>query len=262
MKRIVQRALLGVLVTSAGFGSLLAQSSVQTGIDVLQASGFAELAGKRVGLVTNHTGIDAQARPTVEVLAAAPTKLRAIFSPEHGLFGKLDQSSIADSVWGEDRVPVYSLYGKTRRPSAEALATIDILVFDIQDIGCRFYTYISTLGNCMEAAAEAGVKVMVLDRPNPIGGERMHGPMLDPGIESFIAWHHLPVRHGMTVGELAKMFRGRARHEARPRGRSLQGLGSLPALRCHRASLGQSLSQHALADAGLALSRSRYSGDH
>jgi uncharacterized protein YbbC (DUF1343 family) len=130
----------------------------------------------------------------------------ALFSPEHGLAGKLD-TQIADGRHPGSGLPVYSLYGKTRQPTAEMLAGVDTLVFDIQDIGTRFYTYISTMGLAMEAAAKRGIRFVVLDRPNPIGGVRVEGPVLDPGRESFTAFHPLPVRHGMTVGELAKMFK-------------------------------------------------------
>ena len=181
--------------------------AVRCGIDVLEAEKFERLKGRNLGLVTNHTGRDRQGRATADVLHTAPgTKLVALFSPEHGIRGELDQSNITDTTDAKTGLPVYSLYGKRRKPDAETLRGIDTLVYDIQDIGCRFYTYISTLGNVLEAGAEHKIKVVVLDRPNPIGGLAIDGPLTDSGRESFVAYHSLPIRHGMTVGELAKMF--------------------------------------------------------
>lgn len=174
---------------------------------MLEGEKFCRLTGRKVGLVTNQTGRDRQGRATADVLHAAEgLKLVALFSPEHGIRGELDQSNITDATDAKTGLPVYSLYGKRRKPDAETLRGIDTLVYDIQDIGCRFYTYISTLGNVLEAAAEHQVKVVVLDRPNPIGGLAVDGPLTDPGRESFVAYHPLPIRHGMTVGELARMF--------------------------------------------------------
>jgi len=179
---------------------------VLTGIDVLKQRGFRDLAGKRVGLVTNQTGIDRQGQSTLALLTAAKdVQLVALFSPEHGIEGKLDVSKIGDSRSEEFNVPIYSLYGETRRPKPEQLQSIDVLVYDIQDIGTRFYTYIATMKNCLQACAEHGKEFMVCDRPNPIGG-RLAGPMRDPARETFVACHHLPVQHGMTVGELALLF--------------------------------------------------------
>ncbi|MAT71593.1 MAG: hypothetical protein CMJ58_18960 [Planctomycetaceae bacterium] len=181
--------------------------SVLTGIDVLQRDGFAALKGMRVGLITNHTGLNRDGQSTIDLLHAAPdVELVAIFSPEHGIAGKLDQSEIADTRHEGTGVVVYSLYGESRRPSPEQLAELDAVVFDIQDIGARFYTYISTMGEAMSAAADAGLKFVVLDRPNPLGGIEVAGPMRDADDESFVAYHVLPVQHGMTTGELAKMF--------------------------------------------------------
>jgi uncharacterized protein YbbC (DUF1343 family) len=131
----------------------------------------------------------------------------ALFSPEHGIEGKLEVANIGDARDPSTGLPIFSLYGKTRKPTAEMLRELDTLVFDIQDIGARFYTYISTMGYAMQAAAEHGKRFVVLDRPNPINGIDVAGPMLDAGRESFVAFHRLPVRHGMTVGELARMFR-------------------------------------------------------
>jgi uncharacterized protein YbbC (DUF1343 family)/CubicO group peptidase (beta-lactamase class C family) len=183
------------------------QPEVLTGIDVLAARNFRDLAGKRVALVTNQTGIDRQGRSTLSLLASAPeVQLVALFSPEHGIEGKLDVNRIGDSRDSRLDVPIYSLYGETRRPKAEHMAEIDVLVYDIQDIGARFYTYIATMKNCLEACAEHGKQFVVLDRPNPIG-DRVAGPMRDIDRETFVACHHLPVQHGMTVGELALLFR-------------------------------------------------------
>lgn len=181
---------------------------VKTGAEVLAEDGFWPLRGKRVGLITNHTGVGSDGIPTWQRLAAAPeVSLAALFSPEHGFEGTLDIAGIPDAKHPLLGVPIYSLYGKTRRPTREMLAGLDVLVFDIQDIGTRFYTYITTMGYAMEEAAKAGLPMVVLDRPNPIGGLVVEGPMLDPDKESFVGYHPLPVRHGMTVGELAQLFR-------------------------------------------------------
>ena len=183
-------------------------SSVLCGIDVLKRDGFAPLAGKRVGLITNHTGLDLDGRSAVELLHEAPeVDLRVLFSPEHGFAGKLDQSIIGNEQDAETGLEIVSLYGESRTPPAESLTDLDALVFDIQDIGARFYTYISTMQNSMRAAAEHGASFYVLDRPNPIGGLEVAGPVLDEGLESFVGPHRIAVRHGMTVGELALMFR-------------------------------------------------------
>lgn len=186
----------------------LKASTTQTGIDVLQASQFAPLNGLRIGLITNHTGINQQGTSTVEVLYQAPqVQLKALFSPEHGFAGQLDQAIVADDQDSQTGLKIYSLYGETRRPTPEMLADLDALVFDIQDIGARFYTYISTMGEAMMAAADHKLKFFVLDRPNPINGVDVAGPVLDAGRESFVGFHTIAVRHGMTVGELAKMLR-------------------------------------------------------
>ncbi len=181
---------------------------VKAGVDVLQESGFEQLAGQRVGLITNHTGLDSNGRSTVQLLADAKSvQLTALFSPEHGFAGKLDVAKIDDATDGETGLKIYSLYGETRRPTPEMLEQIDTLVFDIQDIGARFYTYISTMGEAMKAAAEHGKRFVVLDRPNPLGGVNTSGPMLDEGLESFVGFHRLPVQHGMTTGEIARLLR-------------------------------------------------------
>jgi len=178
------------------------------GIDVLASDGCAMLEGRKVGLITNHTGRSHDGTRTVDVLANANgVTLVALFSPEHGWEGKVD-SKVGDSTDEKTGLPVYSLYGETRAPTEAMLAGIDTLVFDIQDIGCRFYTYLSTMRNCLEAAAAHKLRFVVLDRPNPIGGVRMEGPVLADNRRDFVGTHRIPLRHGMTAGELAKMIVG------------------------------------------------------
>jgi uncharacterized protein YbbC (DUF1343 family)/CubicO group peptidase (beta-lactamase class C family) len=182
------------------------QADVLNGIDVLARDGFKELQNLRVGLITNHTGRDRAGRQTIDVLRDAPgVKLTALFSPEHGIRGQADEK-VSDSKDEKTGLPVYSLYGEARRPKPEQLKELDALVFDIQDIGARFYTYTSTMGYAMEEAAKARIPLFVLDRPNPIGGLDVEGPIADADKLSFTAYHRLPVRHGMTVGELARLF--------------------------------------------------------
>ncbi|MCW1925787.1 DUF1343 domain-containing protein [Luteolibacter arcticus] len=178
---------------------------VLNGIDVLKRDNFRQLRGRKIGLITNHTGIDRERNPTIDLLHAAPeVKLVALFAPEHGIRGELDHEKIGDTVDEKTGLPVYSLYGERRTPTAEQLQGIDTLVFDIQDIGCRFYTYISTMANCLEAAGKAKLRFIVLDRVNPIGAT-VEGPLLTAE-RSFVAAHEIPLRHGMTVGELARLI--------------------------------------------------------
>ena len=169
--------------------------------------------GKRVGLITNATGIDSHGVSTVDVLRHAPgVQLVALFGPEHGVYGA-DWAGqyVASSTDPHTGLPVYSLYGPTRKPTPEMLKGIDVLVYDIQDIGCRSYTFISTLGLAMEAAGEAGIKFYVLDRPNPLNGNRVEGMMLDPKFRSFTCQWNIPYVYGLTPGELAYMIRTLAR---------------------------------------------------
>ncbi|HUJ31988.1 MAG TPA: DUF1343 domain-containing protein [Candidatus Acidoferrum sp.] len=181
-------------------------SHTKTGIDVLEEQQFAPLRGKRVGLITNHTGVDSSGRRTIDVLAhARGVKLVALFSPEHGIAGRMD-AAVANATDDATGLPIYSLYGETRRPTAEMFANLDALVYDIQDAGVRFYTYVTTMGYCMEQAAKQHIAFFVLDRPDIIGGEVIEGPMLDPDKLSFVAYFPLPVRFAMTLGELARMF--------------------------------------------------------
>jgi len=179
---------------------------VQTGIDVLAAKKFAPLAGLRVGLITNHSALDSTGQRTLDLFGRAPgVKLVAIFSPEHGLSGKAEEkvSSGKEPLTG---LPIYSLYGDILRPTKKMLQGLDALVFDIQDVGVRFYTYITTMGYALEAAAKKGIPFYVLDRPNPLTGLMVQGPILDNDLKSFTGYFPLPIRHGMTIGELAKMF--------------------------------------------------------
>ena len=188
--------------------------SVKTGIDVLEENGFDVLQApsgkKRIGVVTNQTGIDSQGLRTIDVLAKAPgVSLDAIFSPEHGVTGTLDTTGIANSVDEATGVPVYSVYGGTdaaRRPPADVMKNLDAVVFDIQDAGARYYTYETTLGYFLEGAAAAGTELIVLDRPDPVTGSFVQGPVSDAGKENFTDYWTVPVRPGMTMGELAKMF--------------------------------------------------------
>jgi uncharacterized protein YbbC (DUF1343 family) len=188
--------------------------AVRNGLDVIEDHGFDVLKAaegkKHIGLVTNQTGLDASGKRAIDVLANAPgVSLDAIFSPEHGVTGTLDTTDINNSKDSVTGIPVYSVYGGTdaaRRPTAEVMRTLDAVVFDIQDAGVRFYTYETTLGYFLEAAAKSGIEMIVLDRPNPITGSFVQGPVADAGHESFTGYWTTPVRHGMTIGELAKMF--------------------------------------------------------
>ena len=178
----------------------------KTGIDVLEAEKFSLLRGKRVGLITNQTGLDSYGHRTIDLLAHAEgVNLIVIFSPEHGIAGVAD-ASVSNQADAPTGLPIYSLYGATRRPTSEMLRGIDVLVFDIQDAGVRFYTFITTMAYSMEAAAEQHIAFVVLDRPNPLGGEIIEGPVLDRDRTSFVGYFPMPVRYAMTMGELAQMF--------------------------------------------------------
>ena len=183
-------------------------ADVLNGIDVLKRDNFASLKGCKVGLITNQTGLSRDGVSTVRLLHEyKDLTLVTLFSPEHGLEGKLDIPKIGDQQDATTGLKVFSLYGETRTPTKESLEGIDTLIFDIQDIGCRFYTYVSTMGNAMKAAGENKIRFVVLDRINPVGGVDVQGPILDDGDQSFVGYHTLPVRHGMTAGELAMMFK-------------------------------------------------------
>ncbi len=216
---------------TAGRRLAVRDGSVQTGIDVLEAHNFSEIRNgnekdsgeknpgdpglvpkKKIGLLTNQTGMDVQGRRTIDILAGASgISLNAIFSPEHGVTGTLDTTNVGNSKDAATGIPVYSVYGATdvsRRPSLEVLKNLDAVVIDLQDAGVRFYTYEATLGYFLEAAAKTGVEIIVLDRPDPITGSFVQGPVSDPGRESFVNYFPVPSRHGMTMGELAKMYNG------------------------------------------------------
>jgi uncharacterized protein YbbC (DUF1343 family)/CubicO group peptidase (beta-lactamase class C family) len=185
-----------------GIGS----GKVQTGIDVLIAQKFGPLSGLRVGLITNHSGLDSEGRRTIDLLLKAPgVKLVSIFVPEHGLSGKME-GRFSFSVDPATHLPVYSLYGEVDRPTEKMLNGLDVLVFDIQEVGVRFYTYVTTMAYAMEAASRKGIAFYVLDRPNPITGSVVQGPVVDRDLVSFVGYLPMPVRHGMTIGELAFMF--------------------------------------------------------
>jgi uncharacterized protein YbbC (DUF1343 family) len=179
---------------------------VQTGLDVLEAEKFAPLRGKHIGLITNHTGLDYQERTTINVLAHAPgVQVVALFSPEHGIAGHSDEK-LASSKDASTGLPIFSLYGDQLRPTDEMLQGIDALVFDVQDAGVRFYTYTTTMAYCMEEAAKRKITFFVLDRPNPLNGDIVEGPMLDADKTSFVGYYPLPVRYGLTIGELAQFY--------------------------------------------------------
>jgi uncharacterized protein YbbC (DUF1343 family) len=196
-----------MLCLSLSSGSAIAanRADVYTGLDVLEGEAFLRLEGKRVGLITNRTGINREGKSNVELFLKSNVKLVALFSPEHGLFSDVDRR-VDSSVDPRTGLPVFSLYGETRRPTKAMLEGIDLLVFDIQDVGVRFYTYITTMAYAMEEAGKARVGFMVLDRPNPINGLSVEGPVLNAEHLSFTGYFPLPVRHGMTVGELAGLF--------------------------------------------------------
>jgi uncharacterized protein YbbC (DUF1343 family) len=185
---------------------------VRTGLDLLAAEGFARFRGQRVGLVVHPASVDAKLRHAVElVVASNGVKLAAIFSPEHGLLGEAqDLIGVRDDRDPLSGVRAVSLYGSTvesLRPTAEQLDGLDILVIDLQDVGSRYYTFPTTMLYCLEAAARGGLRCVVLDRPNPVGGEAVEGPILRPGFESFVGAHPIPIRHSLTIGELARLYR-------------------------------------------------------
>ncbi len=183
---------------------------VKTGIEVLSERNFDILRGKKAGLITNPTGINSDFKSTIEILNQAPgVELVALFGPEHGVRGDYAAGDYVENFTDPDTgIPVYSIYGKTRKPTPEMLRNIDVLVYDIQDIGSRSYTYISTLGLAMEAAAENDIELVVLDRPNPLGGLKMEGLLTEPEFISFVSQYPIPYIHGLTVGELALYLNG------------------------------------------------------
>lgn len=199
--------LTGYNETLAGLRRRAARNGVvKTGLDVLADERFARLAGKRVGLITNHTGLSREGKRNVDLMLAAGIRVTALLSPEHGLGGDQDTAQIGHSRDQATGIPIWSLYsGSNRRPTAEMLRQVDVLVFDVQDAGARFYTYMCTMLYALEEAAKAGLPFLVLDRPNPITGVHVEGPMLDDELQSFVGCFPLPLRHGMTLGEVARM---------------------------------------------------------
>ena len=201
-----------VLLSVAALSALSAQAGqkqiVRTGIEVLEGRGFEGLVGKNVGLVTNPSGIDHNLRSTIDILHKAPgVNLKALFAPEHGVRGDAYAGShVEDFKDPKTGIPVYSIYGSNRKPSKKMLEGLDIVVYDIQDIGSRSYTFISTLGLVMRACAENGIEVMVLDRPNPLGGNKIEGCLVEPGFHSFVSEFKIPYIYGLTVGELALLL--------------------------------------------------------
>ncbi|MBO6004565.1 MAG: DUF1343 domain-containing protein [Verrucomicrobia bacterium] len=191
------------------------KATVLNGIDVLKTENYEPLRGKKVALLTNQTGQDKEGNSTIDLLYSAPgVELVALFAPEHGIRGDKDQAVIEDGKDNKTGLPVYSLYGKTRKPSSEQMKGLDAFVFDIQDIGCRFYTYISTMANCLEVAGKEGVEFVVLDRINPINGRDVEGPVQ---IEksTFVGIHPIAIRHGMTIGEIALMLNAECDYQAK-----------------------------------------------
>ena len=203
-KSIKKFALAGLLLLASGF----LRAQVYTGIDMLERYGFEDLAGKRVGLVTNPSGVDRYLRSTIDILFEAPNvNLVALYGPEHGVRGDAYAGDHVSS--GKDAktgLPVHSLYGSTRKPTPEMLKGVDVMVYDIQDVGTRSYTFISTLGLVMRACAEQDIEVMVLDRPNPLGGLKVEGGCVEPGFFSFVSEFSIPYVYGLTVGELAGLI--------------------------------------------------------
>ena len=190
--------------------ALAASAVVKPGIEVLRDRGFEPLVGKRVGLVTNPSGIDNNLKSTVDILNEAEgVQLVALFGPEHGVRGNAHAGdAVGDAVDARTGIRMYSLYGKTHKPTPEMLRGIDVLVYDIQDIGCRSYTFYATMGVCMEACAENNVEFMVLDRPNPLGGNKVEGNLVEDGYYSFVSKYAIPYLYGLTPGELAQMLNG------------------------------------------------------
>lgn len=208
MKKLFVAILAAAVLLSVSVISYAKQPVVKPGIEVLRESGFQRLVGKRVGLVTNPSGVDSQLRSTIDILYNAPgVNLVALYGPEHGVRGDVYAGgAVTDTKDAKTGLPVHSLYGSTRKPTKEMLQGIDIMVYDIQDVGARSYTFISTLGLVMEACGELGIEVMVLDRPNPLGGRKIEGCYVEPGFHSFVSQYKIPYVYGLTVGELAELI--------------------------------------------------------
>lgn len=211
MKDMSKTILMAMLLTICCIVPTHAQKiCIKTGIEVLKADNFKMLEGKRVGLITNPTGVDNNMVSDIDILAAAPNvNLVALFGPEHGVRGNAYAGdAVNDSIDQATGLPIRSLYGRTRKPTPEMLADIDVLVYDIQDIGCRSFTYISSMGLAIETAAECGKEFIVLDRPNPLGGEKVEGNLVEEDCRSFVSQFSIPYVYGLTCGELAQMLNG------------------------------------------------------
>lgn len=209
MKKRVKIIVCIIASIAALFGSKESSGQVKTGIDVLEENGFKEVRGKKIGLVTNPTGVDRYLNSTIDILFHAPeVELSALFGPEHGVRGNAHAGVKVSDVAKDPAtgVPIYSLYGKNRLPSSEALKGLDAIVYDIQDIGCRSYTYISTMGNVMKIAAMEGIEMIILDRPNPLGGVKIEGAVVEDSLISFVGNYQIPYIYGLTCGELAMML--------------------------------------------------------
>jgi len=206
---VILTAALGCAPEAPGAESAGAVQQVRPGIEVLLTDSIHLVAGRRAALVTNHTGIDAEGTSSIDRLHGHPeVELVALFSPEHGIRGTAEAGELVDhSMDQATGLPVHSLYGETRKPTPEMLEGVEVLLFDIQDIGTRYYTYIYTMGLAMEAAGEAGIPFVVLDRPNPVGGALVQGNILEPDFASFVGLYPIPKRHGMTPAELARLYR-------------------------------------------------------
>lgn len=233
MKRIYLLAALlsAVTLTCCGVAPVTPSASptqVKTGIEVLREHHFDVLQGKRVGLVTNPTGVDSRLRSTVDIFVEAPeVNLVALYGPEHGVRGNVHAGdAVANEVDPKTNIPMYSLFGKTRKPTPEMLADIDVLVYDIQDNGCRSYTFISTLGMLMEACAEQNKELVILDRPNPLGG-KIEGCLAEDGFFSFVSQFNIPYLYGQTPGELALMLNAEAQSANAKTGKGLDKDGAL-----------------------------------
>ena len=203
MKRLI--SILSIFFCAASYA---AGPVVKPGIEVLRERGFEGLVGKRVGLVTNPSGVDRNLKSTIDILYSAPgVELVALYGPEHGVRGDMYAGDkVSDSKDAVTGLPVYSIYGATRKPTQEMLEGVDVMVYDIQDVGARSYTFISSLGLVMEACAEKGIEVMVLDRPNPLGGNKIEGCYVEQPFNSFVSQYRIPYVYGLTVGELARLI--------------------------------------------------------
>ena len=209
MKRLlIYASALLVLLFSSVEAADAKEPVVKTGIEVLRDRGFDILVGKRVGLVTNPSGVDSGLKSTIDILYKAPgVQLVALYGPEHGVRGDVYAGGkVSDTKDEATGLPVYSLYGATRKPTPEMLEGIDVMVYDIQDVGVRSYTFISTLGLVMQACAAKGIEVVVLDRPNPLGGNKIEGSYVEPGFYSFVSQYKIPYIYGLTVGEFAEFI--------------------------------------------------------